>query len=186
MIETSKDLKRYLQREKSLYLEDSVSGRLLQYATYDVKLQIYKFVRYLRYEEYHHNQKGMLHRLLLVYYRRKRNKLGIRLGLEMCNNTFDEGLLIYHTGNIVVNGMSQIGKNFKMHGDNCVGNNGKTLACPVIGDNVRLGVGAKVIGGVVLADNITVAAGAVVVHSFTEPGITVAGVPARKVTKGTR
>lgn len=34
----------------------------------------------------------------------------------------------------------------------------------MIGDNVRLGVGEKVIRNVQLADNITVAAGAVVIH----------------------
>lgn len=44
-----------------------------------------------------------------------------------------------------------------------------------------LGAGAKIIGNVTIADNIKIAAGAVVVCSFFEPGITIAGVPAKKV-----
>ena len=51
----------------------------------------------------------------------------------------------------------------------------------MIGDNVRLGVGAKVIGNVQLADHITVAAGAVVVDSCLIPGAVLAGVPAKCV-----
>ena len=62
-----------------------------------------------------------------------------------------------------------------------IGNNGKDNDCPIIGNNVMIGAGAKVIGPVTIADNIKVAAGAVVVTSFTESGITIGGVPARKL-----
>lgn len=51
----------------------------------------------------------------------------------------------------------------------------------MIGDNVMMGAGAKVIGHVRIADNIKIGAGAVVVSSFTEPGITIGGVPARRL-----
>ena len=69
-----------------------------------------------------------------------------------------------------------------MHGNNCIGNAGPhDLRCPIIGDNVMVGVGAKIIGNVNIADGIKIAAGAVVVHSFDEPNITNAGVPAKKV-----
>lgn len=44
-----------------------------------------------------------------------------------------------------------------------------------------IGAGAKIIGAVKIADNIKVAAGAVVVKSFTEPGITIGGIPAHKL-----
>ena len=46
-----------------------------------------------------------------------------------------------------------------------------------------VGAGAKIIGNVKIADNIKIAAGAVVVNSFMEPGITIAGIPARKINK---
>ena len=182
MIKSKNDLKRVLKAEKPLYITHSLRGQMVQRLTCDYKIKVYRFVKYLRHEEYHHNQSGAFHKLLRIYYWRKRSQLGTRLGIEMWDNTFDEGLLIYHPGNIVVNGDAKIGKNCKLHGSNCIGNNGKTLACPTIGNNVRLGVGAKVIGDVTIADDVIVAAGAVVVHSVLEPGVTVAGIPARKVS----
>ena len=48
-----------------------------------------------------------------------------------------------------------------MHGDNCIGNNGKDDECPIIGSHVDIGVGAKILGGVHIADNCTIGAGAV-------------------------
>ena len=184
MIKTREDLKRYLEEEKQFYVINAKQSRFEQIIVSEPMLYIHRFVKYLRREEYHHNNKGVYHKLMYIYCRRKRNRLGIRLGIEIWDNTFAEGLSIWHAGNIVVNGHSKIGKNCVLHGSNCIGNKGNDSACPVIGDNVRLGVGAKIIGGITLADNITVAAGAVVVSSFEEEGITVAGIPARKVQRG--
>ncbi len=49
---------------------------------------------------------------------------------------------------------------------------------PEIGDNVMVGAGAKVLGGVRIGDNVTVGANAVVVDSI-EANSTVVGIPAR-------
>ncbi|MBQ4104833.1 MAG: serine acetyltransferase [Clostridia bacterium] len=181
MIKTKQDLLRYREAEKKIYLSDSKKGHLKQIATGDPSLQIFRFLKIVRKEEYHHNNGGLFHKLSYLRYHRKRNKLGLKLGIELWDNSFEEGLTIAHAGNIVVNGKARIGKNCILHGSNCIGNNGKSSDCPVIGDNARLGVGARVLGGVTLGDNVTVAAGAVVVHSFEESGITLAGVPAKRV-----
>ena len=45
-----------------------------------------------------------------------------------------------------------------------------------------IGVGVVIIGDVEIADNIVIGANAVVNKSFSEPGITIAGVPARKIS----
>ena len=178
MIKTKQDLKNYLKTEKELYVLSSFSAHLKQIVVGDIKLSVYKFLKLLRKEEYYYNNNC---KLRFLYYHRKRNKLGIKLGLEIWEGSFKEGLRIEHAGNIVVNGKAKIGKNCILHGRNCIGNDGKSSACPVIGDNVRLGVGARVLGDVKIADNVTIAAGAVVVHSFEESGITIAGVPAKRV-----
>ncbi len=179
MIKTKTDLKNCIKKDKSVYFRKSEYPELL--LTGDVRLKIYKFVKLLRYTEYHHNKFGFVHKVMYALYRRRKNKLGIRLGIEIWDNTFDEGLHIYHAGNIVINGNSNIGKNCRLHGDNCIGNTGKSEDSPMIGDNVDIGVGAKIIGKVTIADNITIAAGTVVVNSFEEKGITIGGVPARKL-----
>ena len=50
---------------------------------------------------------------------------------------------------------------------------------PEVGDNVMLGSGCKVLGGITIGNNVTVGANSVVLNSV-EPNTTVIGVPARK------
>ena len=147
--------------------------------------KIMRWQRYARLSDYHDYQYHMTgskwHLLCYLLYIRRRNVLGNRLGLEMSTELIGKGLMIYHFNN-VVNTNAVIGENLHLHGGNVIGNAGNgDMRCPVIGNNVMMGAGAKVIGGVTIADNIKIAAGAVVVHSFTEPGITIGGVPARKL-----
>lgn len=140
---------------------------------------IWNWQKVSRKADHYHKKKDVLSRILYLYFVRKRNVLGEKYGLEISTENIGVGLLVYHYNN-VINGT--IGKNCHIHGNNCIGNGGSNnLSTPVIGDNVMIGVGAKVIGNVVIADNIKIAAGAVVVSSFLEPGITIGGVPAKKI-----
>lgn len=67
----------------------------------------------------------------------------------------------------MLNTNNKIGNGCIFHRDNCVGNNGNDDECPKIGNNVGL------------ADNNIVSFNAVATKSFSEPGITVAGIPAK-------
>ena len=116
-----------------------------------------------------------------MYYFSQKNKLGNRLGFKIPRNTFEQGLSIYHHGLIIINEKARIGKNAKLHGGNCIGNNGTLDENPVIGDDLDLGIGAKVIGGVKLGNQVKVGANAVVTKSFEEDGITLVGMPAKKI-----
>lgn len=175
MITSRKELKDIITEERRIYLQ---SEPLVRMITYDQQYLTFKFLRFVRIMEYYHNKKNYL---MYFFYRRQKNKLGIKLGIEIQDNSVDRGLVIYHPSNIVINGFAKIGKNCKLHGNNCIGNNGKNNKAPVIGNNVRICVGANIIGDVYIADDIIVAAGAVVVNSFYEKGITIGGVPARKL-----
>lgn len=143
---------------------------------------IMKYLRLLRLDEYLSNQ-GKLFFLPKLFVRRWRNRLGVKLGFTICPNVFDKGLLIWHYGNIVVNGGAKVGKNCILHGDNCIGNNGDSNLSPIIGDNVDIGVGAKIIGNVYIANGCKIGAGAVVVHSCHTEGATLVGIPAKEVRK---
>lgn len=181
MISTREQLRGVLDHERALYEGATARDHLERIITHDISLRVYRFVSLLRKTEFHHNRSGFLSKLCYAWYRRRKNMLGERLGIEIWDNTFDAGLRIYHAGNIVVNGNSRIGKNCRLHGSNCIGNDGYSEGSPTIGDNVRLGVGAKVIGDVTIADDVTIAAGAVVVDSFVERSVTIGGVPARRI-----
>jgi len=56
---------------------------------------------------------------------------------------------------------------------------------PEVGDNVVLGAGSKILGGIHIGDNATVGANSVVLDSVEADGM-VAGVPARMVSKQRR
>jgi serine O-acetyltransferase len=181
LIITRADLRSVIEYERSIYVEKDWKKRLEQIIVSDWHLKVFRYLVFLRKTELYHNNAGIVSKCLYIIFRRKANRLGAKLGIEAWDNTFGKGLTIFHPGNIVVNGMSHIGNNLKLHGSNCIGNSGKSLAAPVIGDNVRLGVGAAVIGDVYIADDVTIAAGAVVVKSCYEKGAVLAGVPAEIV-----
>lgn len=147
--------------------------------THCEEYQIFRFVCALRSAEYYESR----NKLLYVFYLRRMNILGNMLGYFIPAGVLGKGVRLYHLGGIIINLHSRIGDGCLFHGDNCVGNNGSDNRCPVLGKGVELGVGAKVIGDVVLADGIQVGANAVVTKSFLEPGITIAGVPAKKISK---
>ena len=180
MINTKKELKEYLEYEKKLYPNSDADIITKDQRTYN-----WRYIKYLRKCEYHYNnrKKNVWHKIAYIWYRRKKNVLGSRIGVEIWENSFRKGLVIHHNGSVVINRNSRVGENCELHGDNCLGNIGKGPECPTLGDNINVGVGAKILGGVYLADGIKIGANAVVLSSFDEPGITIVGAPARKVER---
>lgn len=143
---------------------------------------IWQYMLLLRKEEYY-SKHGGAKRVLSTYYRIRKNHLGEKLGFTIHKNTFGAGLRIWHYGNIVVNAFARVGKNCTLHGDNCIGNNGFGGNSPRIGDNVDIGVGAKIIGDIDIASNVIIGAGSVVNKSFKEEWVVIAGVPAKIVKR---
>ena len=90
------------------------------------------------------------------------------------------GLYIGHFGGIVINQDVVIGDNCNLSHDVTLGqvNRGARKGSPVIGNNVYIGPGAKVIGRIFVADNAAIGANAVVVDDVA-PGTTVGGIPAK-------
>ena len=182
MIESKWDLKRYIADDMSFYHQYAKRDRLILRVIQDPAYLITQYLRFLRKEEYYFNVRhDILGKALYFYYFRRKNQLGNKLGFKIPKNCFGPGLTIYHHGNIIVNEAARIGANCRLHGNNCIGNKGNVDLAPMIGDNLDLGFGACVIGGVTLGDNATVGANAVVVKSNPENTITLVGVPAREL-----
>lgn len=146
---------------KMFFIQDSVWKRWL-------------FVKYMRKAQFSSG-------LLSLWYTRKKNIIGNQLGFEIVGTNIGCGLTLYHNGPIVINSKSVIGKGVKFHGDNCVGNNGKSEEYPIIGNNVDVGVGAKILGGIRIAEGVKIGAGAIVLSDITQSNCTVVGIPAHMV-----
>ena len=180
-----KELRALLQKEKKNY-----PNTWFDVISRNQRLYNWNFIKLLRTCEYLRAKtkcsKNPIWKVLYLFYRTRKNRLGVIIGVDIPESVFDEGLVIHHNGNIVVNGSSKVGKNCQLHGDNCIGNSGKInelTNCPQIGNNVDIGVGAKVLGGITIADDIKIGANAVVTKSFNEPGITIVGIPAHKLER---
>lgn len=132
-----------------------------------------------KYKYYKDNSKNIINKLKMIYFGRKNNKFANRNNIEIYGK-IGRKLKIYHS-NIVINNNVILGDNVILHGNNCIGNNGKNEKCPRIGNGVEIGFGSIIIGDIVLSDNIVVGANSMVNKSFLEPGITIAGSPAKKV-----
>jgi serine O-acetyltransferase len=86
-----------------------------------------------------------------------------------------EGLFIQH-GFATIIAAKSVGKNCWINQQVTIGFSNVT-DCPVIGDNVTINAGAKIIGKVTMGNNSTAGANAVVVKDVPE-NCTVVGVPA--------
>ena len=183
MIQSTKDLKEYLSVESKLYRSWSKKQRLVSRICKEPVYMIMKYLIYLRKEEYFINTANgsRIKGTLGLFYERKKNRLGNLLGIEIAPNCFGKGLTVFHIGSVIVNPKARIGENCKLHGANCIGNNGMTEGVPHIGNNVDIGYGAAVIGGIEIADNVVIGANAVVNKSVLIPGSVIVGVPGKKI-----
>jgi serine O-acetyltransferase len=91
---------------------------------------------------------------------------------------FGPGLIILHSVGVIVNTAVRGGENVILEGGVTLGAEKKQS--PTLGDNVFIGGGAKVIGGVRLGNGARIGANAVVVEDVPE-GATAVGIPARVV-----
>jgi serine O-acetyltransferase len=93
------------------------------------------------------------------------------------------GLFIGHFGGIVVNYGARIGSNCNINHCVTIGAayGGKTPGVPIIGNNVYLGPGSKIIGGISLGNDVAVGANCVVIDSIPPNGVVV-GIPGRTIS----
>lgn len=109
--------------------------------------------------------------------------MGVKLGFTIPINVFGPGLNIHHYGFIVVNAHAKVGANCNIQQGVNIGQNYGNNDVPCIGNNVYIGPGAKIFGGIKIANNIAIGANSVVNHSFLTEGVTLAGVPAIEIGK---
>ena len=148
------------------------------------RYRIWKYQVLLRKLEYYTNCKKEFYlKPYKLYLKWKFRRLSIRYGYEIPINTFGKGLSIAHIGTIVVNGATKIGDNCRIHTCVNIGTKaGYSNKAPNIGNNVYIGPGAKIFGDITIGDSVVIGANSVVNKSFIENDISIAGIPAQKIS----
>ena len=89
---------------------------------------------------------------------------------------FGPGFILIHPIGVVINSRVHGGSNVWIESGVVIGEN--RGQCPVLGNNIFIGSGAKVVGGISIGSSAKVGANAVVLHDVAD-GETVVGIPAR-------
>ena len=180
---TKAQLKEYLDVELAPYKLDNYRKVLAYVFQFSENAVIRKYMKILRTAEYHTNAG---HKIRSLIYTIRLNKMMLKTGIHVGMNICGKGFQIAHVEPCGFTGGTQVGENCRLHAVSFTMGNGEGGGQPTIGDNVIIGMGSMIIGNVTIADNISIGAGAVVTKSFLEPGITIAGVPAKKISDGTK
>lgn len=95
----------------------------------------------------------------------KLRKLSHITGFQIPPHVCGKGLTIWHWGSIIVNPSVRIGDNCTLYPGVLIGH--KTLGdTPIIGNNVFIGSGTKIIGQVNIGDNVTIGQNCTIVKSI--------------------
>lgn len=109
------------------------------------------------------------------------NKLNVMGGCIIGRGAdFGEGFVLVHSLGVVINTSVKGGRNVVLEHQVTIG--AEKGVSPVLGNDVFIGAGAKILGGVKIGAGARVGANAVVVDDVPE-GATVVGIPARVVRR---
>ncbi len=118
---------------------------------------------------------------LFPFYKLRMRRAAAKVGAEMHESMqIGKGLHIAHSGCIVLHQDAVLGENVSLSHGVTVGQTIRDgrVCVPVIGSNVYIAPGAKVIGDIRVGDNVAIGANAVVTRDVPS-GAVVAGCPAR-------
>jgi len=137
-------------------------------------LVVYRFGRW-RYTV----KPALLRRFLSMIFRILFKLVHILTGIELpAEVQIGRNFVIDHFGGIVIHGQARFGDNCRLRNGVVVGlSRASEPWAPVIGNNVDIGAGAKILGRITIGNNVLIGANAVVLCDVPDDSIAV-GVPA--------
>jgi serine O-acetyltransferase len=110
------------------------------------------------------------------------NKLNTTFGGAIIGRgaEFGPGFVLIHADGVVINGSVKGGSNVHIEHQVTIG--AERRQSPILGNDVFIGAGAKIVGPVKIGDGARIGANAVVVHDVP-PHTTVVGIPAKPVRR---
>jgi serine O-acetyltransferase len=122
---------------------------------------------------------ALLRKAFSLLYKIAYKLVQIITGIDLpCEAEVGRNFVIDHFGGIIVSGYAKFGDNCRIRNGVSVGLRRVEAPCaPVIGDNVDIGAGAKLLGPITIGNNVLIGANAVVVTDVPANSIAM-GVPA--------
>jgi serine O-acetyltransferase len=122
---------------------------------------------------------ALLRKLCSFIYKVLYKIIQIITGIELpCEAIVGRNFVIDHFGGIIVSGYARFGDNCRIRNGVVVGlRRVEEPVAPIIGNNVDIGAGAKLLGPIRIGDNSIIGANAVVIEDVPENSIAI-GVPA--------
>lgn len=135
---------------------------------------IYRFGRW-RYKV----RPTLLRKVLSLIYRILYKLIQILTGIELpCEVDVGRNFVIDHFGGIIISGYAKFGDNCRIRNGVVVGlRHVDEPSAPVIGNNVDIGSGAKVLGPISIGNNVAIGANAVVITDVPDDCVAT-GIPA--------
>ena len=141
-------------------------------------------LRALRYHEYYTNlcskHNNLINSILLRYYTIKHHRLEIKYGIKLGVNVLGYGVYIPHVNSCIMIDCLSIGNYCSLNAGVVIGRNHTIDQSPIIGDNVTVCLGSKIVRRVKIGNNVIVAPNSVVIEDVPDNCI-VSGVPAKIV-----
>jgi serine O-acetyltransferase len=121
----------------------------------------------------------LLRKFFSLIYRILYKLVQILTGIELpCEVEIGRNFVIDHFGGIIISGYAKFGDNCRIRNGVVVGlQRVEDPGAPVIGNNVDIGAGAKVLGRISIGDNVAIGANAVVITDVPDDCVAI-GVPA--------
>lgn len=175
----------YLRQKPVICLEDMIMNKIME--CFNNIANGYNHKRYWKYRfKLYSSNTSTVMRLFYTYKCKvMEGKNNASLGVRPDGGSVFEGtpFLPHGIKGIFITPYSHIGKNVTIQQQTTIGERsfGSHIG-PVIGDNVFIGVGARILGNVKVGNNVKIGANAVVLHDIPD-NCTVVGIPARVVKK---
>ena len=145
---------------------------------------IWKYIKSMRYVEYYETLRKK-HKFIYLfpsaYYHARLRKYARITGYQIPPFTCGKGLTIWHWGTIIVNGAAQIGDNCTLHTGVLLGHKKPNEGCPIVGNNVFIGAGTKIIGNITIGDNVIIGQNCVITKDIPANSVIVNGVILRNL-----
>jgi serine O-acetyltransferase len=158
-------------------------ARVLTLLRYILAGKQYKYIFWMRVCDYCYNRVILRYSIFPIT-RVILNHYVYKFGISISHRVkIGSGFYIGHFGGIVISPNVTIGKNCNISQGVTIGNvnRGVNKGVPVLGNNVYIGPGAKIIGNIVIGDNVAIGSNCVVTKSMPNNSVVV-GVPGKVIS----